>query len=87
MLYVKGDYYLSEYLSNVQNALELTSVSSSQPFMSTPANPATNLFENYPACDLTYLRGHAAIIPQTEIKSLGTRAQDHIIRLLHPHYS
>jgi hypothetical protein len=46
---------------------------------------ALNLYEFYSGYDLSFLRGHAIIIPSQELRMLNK--QDDVIRLLHPYYS
>jgi hypothetical protein len=67
MLYVKGDYYLKEFVTALKHALELAgSVNeggSSFESQSEKQNFSSNLFENYQGFDLSFLKGYAVLIP------------------------
>lgn len=69
MLAVKGDYYLSEYISALKHSLDINGIqpptdehidtsSTRQAF-----DPAKNLFEGIKDYDLSFLHGSAIIIP------------------------
>ena len=64
MLYVKGDYYLSEFISGLKHAIELA-IPFEDMIMNdeNEINPNTNIFEGYKNYDLAFLRGYAIITP------------------------
>ncbi len=74
MLYVKGDYYLGEFISALKHAIELAlPIENQDAFMSCDEDPnsqqkkeidySANLFEHYRGFDLSFLKGYAVIIP------------------------
>lgn len=84
MLYVKGDFYLEEYVSALKSAMELAMPSSSLEQVTTYSGK-DNIFENYAENDFSYLKGLAILIPAAEIKD--SAKTDNVIKLLHPYYS
>jgi hypothetical protein len=75
MLAVKGDYYLTEYISAIKHSLDINGIkpdnqedsmmidTSSTPSKAT-ADGNKNLFEGFKDYDLSFLVGNAIIIPQ-----------------------
>ena len=92
MLAVKGDYYLSEYISALKHSLDINGIQPPQEEQIDTSSimqafdPAKNLFEGFKDYDLSFLHGSAIIIPQGDIKDYD-RKRDHVIKLLHPFYS
>ena len=92
MLAVKGDYYLSEYISALKHSLDINGIQPPQEEQIDTSSirqafdPAKNLFEGFKDYDLSFLHGYAIIIPQGDIKDYD-RKRDHVIKLLHPFYS
>lgn len=95
MLYVKGDYYLNEFIAALKHAIELALPLENQADTqmkdeddnnnASQKDFANNLYEHYPNYDLSFLKGYAIIIPAAELRVLNK--QDDVIRLLHPYYS
>jgi hypothetical protein len=92
MLAVKGDYYLSEYISALKHSLDINGIQPPQEEQIDTSStrqafdPAKNLFEGFKDYDLSFLHDSAIIIPQGDIKDYD-RKRDHVIKLLHPFYS
>ena len=94
MLAVKGDYYLTEYISALKHSLDINGIQpppaddhiDTSSTRQASFEPAKNLFEGFRDYDLSFLHGYAIIIPQGDIKDYD-RKRDHVIKLLHPFYS
>ena len=84
LLYLKGDFFLSEFLAAFRHALELGLPVGAE--ADAPAeDPSGNLYEHFTGADLSFLRGTAVIVPARELRAVNKR--DDVIRLLHPFYS
>lgn len=83
MLYVKGDFFLKEYVQALKCAFDIALDSEYLP--SAEFDSSQNLFELYNGYNLAFLKGYAVIIPQQELKMINK--PDDVIKILHPYYS
>jgi hypothetical protein len=94
LLYVKGDYYLEEYVQTLRKALEMALPTSLIKGSVAESSPSSNLFEHNDQQDLSLLKGQAILIPSASLLRQQPNQQstlisnsDSVIKLLHSYYS